>query len=271
MKTVEKTENKCLLKLLSSYSTYLSDNKESLLPKFSGFYGFKSKAIDIKLVSMNNLLPSNIKMHQRFDLKDFICELHPKGIFVKPEIRLALLETIERDCKILKDINIMDYSLLMGIHNIDHPLKIDDDISSNTYTLRLAAKAWWESLMNDSVEEKSIQSDVGTLSDENYASLKRSIPAKSVNGDRLLLFVGIIDILQTYGKTKSLERSLKSLKLKFTCLSATKSADSISVQPPEFYASRFLKYMTDSVFKPMLSPQELDELYKQPINMLSHC
>jgi len=69
MKTVQQTEDECLLKLLSSYNTYLSDNLESLLPKFSGFYGFRSKSIDIKLLSMNNLLPSNIKMHQQFDLK----------------------------------------------------------------------------------------------------------------------------------------------------------------------------------------------------------
>jgi len=165
---------------------------------------------------------------------------------LKPDIRLSLLETIEKDCKILKDFNIMDYSILIGVHNIDYTLKTDDDTSSNTYALRLAAKARWESLMDDLVEEKSIQADAGTLSDENYASLKRSIPAKSVNGDRLLLFVGIIDILQTYGMTKSLERSFKSLKLKLTP-SATESADSISVQPPEFYASRFLKYMTEYV------------------------
>ncbi|CAI6377713.1 unnamed protein product [Macrosiphum euphorbiae] len=281
MKTVQETEDECLLKLLSSYSTCFSGNLKSLLPKFSGFYGFKSKSIDIKLVSMNNLLPSNIKMHQQFDLKgstlgreasdreknktsptfkdlDFICELHPKGIFLKPEIRLALLETIKRDCKTLKYFKIMDYSLLMGVHNIDHPLKTDDDTSPNTYASMLAAKAWWESLMDDSVEEKSIQADTETFSDENYASLKHCIPAKSVN---------IIDILQTYGRTKSLERSFKSLILKLTP-SATENAYSISVQPPEFYSSRFLQSMTDSVFKPMLSPQELDELSKQPIDIL---
>jgi len=269
MKTVQQTEDICLLRMLSSYSTYLTENKESLLPKFSGFYSLQYKSINYKLVSMQNLLPSKIKMHQKFDLKgstlgreasdhekskksptfkdlDFNYTFHPKGIFLKPDTRLALLDTIEKDCKILKDFNIMDYSILMGVHYIDRPLNTDDDTSSDANALKLAAIARWESLMADSVLEKSIQAKAWTVKDKNYASLSGSIPAKSVNGDRLLLFVGIIDILQTFRMVKNLEHSLKIFKLKVTP-GATENANSISVQPPEYYASRFHTYMTKYV------------------------
>ncbi|XP_060881147.1 phosphatidylinositol 4-phosphate 5-kinase type-1 beta-like [Metopolophium dirhodum] len=283
MKSVQQTEDQCLVHLLSKYTTYLTDNRESLLPKFSGFYGFQCNSISNKIVTMNNLLPSGIKMHQKFDLKgstlgrnasvrekrkksptykdlDFKNELHPRGLFLKTDTRLALLKTIANDCEILKEFNIMDYSILMGVHNIDHHLETDDNPS-----LRSAAILRWERLMADSVEG-NIQA--WTLSEENYASLSGSIPAKSVNGDRLLLFVGIIDILQTFRRTKSLEHRLKSIKLKVTpCQKET--ADSISVQHPGFYKSRFLEFMTNSVFKPMLSPEELNKLSKQPIDIQS--
>eukprot|EP00102_Acyrthosiphon_pisum_P022531 XP_016659741.1 PREDICTED: phosphatidylinositol 4-phosphate 5-kinase type-1 beta isoform X2 [Acyrthosiphon pisum] len=288
MKTVQQTEDECLLRLLPSYTTYLTDNRESLLPKFSGFYNFQSKSIDNKFVSMNNLLPSNIKMHQKFDLKgstlgrkasdsekkknsptfkdlDFNCELHPEGIFLKQDTRLALLKAIEKDCKILKDFNIMDYSILIGVHYIDRALKTVDKTLQKNDDLKAAAKRW-DRLMTDSVGEKSIQVEAWPVSDENDASLSGSIPAMSVNGEKLLLFVGIIDILQTFRTTKSLEHSLKSFKLKITP-GVTETANSFSVQRPEFYASRFLKYMTNSVFKSMLSPQELQKLSEQQVGI----
>ncbi|CAI6368266.1 unnamed protein product [Macrosiphum euphorbiae] len=288
MKTVQHNEYISLLGLLHRYTTYMNENRDSLLPKVSGFYNFQCKSTDIKLVSMKNLLPSDIKIHQKFDLKgatigrkasdnerkkksptfqdlDFNYEFHHKGIFLKPDTRLAFLKTIEKDCEILKDFNIMDYSILLGVHYIDSDLQADENTSTNE-ALRKAATDRWESLMADSVGEKSIQAKAWTLSDKNHASLSGSIPAKSVYGDRLLLFVGFIDILKPFGILQNQEYRLKSFKLKVTP-GATETADSIYIQPPVFYASRFLKYMTDTVFRPMLSPQELEKLSQQPVDM----
>lgn len=90
---------------------------------------------------MNNLLPSSIKMHQKYDLKgstykrkankheqkkpsptykdlDFM-EHHPEGLFLEAETYTALMKTINRDCRVLESFKIMDYSLLVGIHNLD--------------------------------------------------------------------------------------------------------------------------------------------------------
>ena len=90
---------------------------------------------------MNNLFPSDLKMHCKFDLKgstykrkasrkerekasptykdlDFM-EMYPDGIYLQPEIHNCLMDTIVRDCRALESLKIMDYSLLMGIHNID--------------------------------------------------------------------------------------------------------------------------------------------------------
>ncbi|CAI6368247.1 unnamed protein product [Macrosiphum euphorbiae] len=288
MKTVQHNEYISLLGLLFTYTTYMNENRKSLLPKCSGFYNFQCKSTYTKLLSMKNLLPSDIKIHQKFDLKgstigrkasdnerkkklptfkdlDFNYEFHPKGIFLKPDTHLALLKTIEKDCEILKEFNVMDYSILIGVHNIDSPSQADEN-TSTTEALRKAATDRWESLMADSLGEKSIQAEAWTLSDKNHASLSGSIPAKSVYGDRLLLFVGFIDILVPFRIIKNLDYRLILFKLKVTP-GETETADCISVQPPGLYASRFLKYMTDTVFKPMLSPQELEKLSRQPVDM----
>lgn len=90
---------------------------------------------------MNNLLPSYVKMHQKYDLKgstykrkasqyeqkkasptykdlDFI-QHHPDGIFLETETYNALIKTMQRDCRVLESFKIMDYSLLVGVHNLD--------------------------------------------------------------------------------------------------------------------------------------------------------
>ena len=49
---------------------------------------------------------------------DFI-ELLPEGVLLEPEPYNALISTLRRDCRVLESFRIMDYSLLVGIHNLD--------------------------------------------------------------------------------------------------------------------------------------------------------
>lgn len=46
-------------------------------------------------------------------------EIHPEGIFLEADTYNALVKTIQRDCRVLESFKIMDYSLLLGIHNLD--------------------------------------------------------------------------------------------------------------------------------------------------------
>lgn len=50
-------------------------------------------------------------------------EQHPNGLFLEAETYSALIKTIQRDCRVLESFKIMDYSLLMGIHNLDLAVK----------------------------------------------------------------------------------------------------------------------------------------------------
>lgn len=46
-------------------------------------------------------------------------EHHPEGILLEADTYGALVKTIQRDCRVLESFKIMDYSLLVGIHNLD--------------------------------------------------------------------------------------------------------------------------------------------------------
>lgn len=239
IKTVKREEFIFLKNFLTGYYIYLKNNPSTMLTKFFGHYSYQSSLTHIQLVTMNNIIPSNIQMHKIYDLKgstylrnaserekkkaspilkdvDFRKD-YPNGIFLKPKCLENLLETILIDCIFLRSHNIMDYSILMGIHNVDFDQK---------------------EKKQDPVEILNIPTDTGTSSDEKCTSPTGGILAQSESGDRLLLFVGIIDILQDYNSRKKLESLLKS---------KIQNEKTISVQDPDFYANRFWEFMTKYV------------------------
>merc|ERR1712226_256858 len=146
-KTVSMKEAEFLQKLMPGYYMNLQQNPRTLLPKFFGMFCYQANQKNIRLVVMNNLLPSDVKMHLKFDLKgstykrkaskrerakssptfkdlDFM-ELLPEGLLLEQETYNALITTLRRDARVLESFRIMDYSLLIGIHNLDLAAKED--------------------------------------------------------------------------------------------------------------------------------------------------
>ena len=62
-------EAEFLQKLLPGYYMNLNQNPHTLLPKFFGMFCYQCNQKNIRLTVMNNLLPSNVKMHLKYDLK----------------------------------------------------------------------------------------------------------------------------------------------------------------------------------------------------------
>ena len=50
-------------------------------------------------------------------------EILPEGLMLEAETYNALITTMRRDCRVLESFRIMDYSLLVGIHNLDQAAK----------------------------------------------------------------------------------------------------------------------------------------------------
>ncbi|XP_073811264.1 phosphatidylinositol 4-phosphate 5-kinase 59B isoform X4 [Musca autumnalis] len=298
IKTVQHKEGEFLQKLLPGYYMNLNQNPRTLLPKFFGLYCLQTNnAKNIRLVVMNNLLPSYVKMHLKYDLKgstfkrkankaerakksptfkdlDFM-EQHPNGIFLEAETYSALIKTIQRDCTVLESFKIMDYSLLLGVHNLDlaskekqktrKPVKTsqseesdeenargtettsdnpDEETQSNIQRNSAAYRSNRQRLVAHSTAMESIQAESEPIDDEEDMP-PGGIPARSEKGERLLLFIGIIDILQSYRLKKKLEHTFKSI---------IHDGDTVSVCRPSFYAQRFQNFMAKTVFRKIPSP-----------------
>ncbi|XP_076267616.1 phosphatidylinositol 4-phosphate 5-kinase 59B isoform X24 [Rhynchophorus ferrugineus] len=299
IKTVQHKEGEFLQKLLPGYYMNLNQNPRTLLPKFFGLYCYQCNSKNVRLVIMNNLLPSNVQMHQKYDLKgstykrkaskaerqkrsptykdlDFM-EHHPEGILMESDTYNALVKTIQRDCRVLESFKIMDYSLLLAIHNLDQAQreKMEKKSQTNLEYIpqdgdaggpsslflqeerdrekddRIGAAALNRSrsinrqrLVAHSTAMESIQAESEPI-DEDDDTPPGGIPARNTKGERLLLFIGIIDILQSYRLKKKLEHTWKSM---------IHDGDTVSVHRPSFYAQRFQKFMAEKVFKKIPSP-----------------
>nr|XP_034838440.1 uncharacterized protein LOC117994613 isoform X3 [Maniola hyperantus] len=276
IKTVQHKEGEFLQKLLPGYYLNLDQNPRTLLPKFFGLYCYQCNSKNVRLVAMNNLLPSSVKLHQKYDLKgstykrkankserqkrsptykdlDFM-EHHQEGIFLEADTYTALIKTMQRDCRVLESFKIMDYSLLVGIHNLDEAQREKSEARKGTDSAQSDDEADGEPkksglnrtrsinrqrLVAHSTAMESIQAESEPIDEEEDVP-PGGIPARNARGERLLLFLGIIDILQSYRLRKKLEHTWKSM---------IHDGDTVSVHRPNFYAQRFLDFMGKHVFK----------------------
>ncbi|XP_022114225.1 phosphatidylinositol 4-phosphate 5-kinase type-1 gamma isoform X3 [Pieris rapae] len=272
IKTVQHKEGEFLQKLLPGYYLNLDQNPRTLLPKFFGLYCYQCNSKNVRLVAMNNILPSAVKLHQKYDLKgstykrkaskservknsptykdlDFM-EHHTEGIFLEADTYTALIKTMQRDCRVLESFKIMDYSLLVGIHNLDEAQREktearkrndshSDDEDGDRKGLNRTRSINRQRLVAHSTAMESIQAESEPIDEEEDVP-PGGIPARNARGERLLLFIGIIDILQSYRLRKKLEHTWKSM---------IHDGDTVSVHRPSFYAQRFLDFMAKTVFK----------------------
>lgn len=254
IKTVQHKEAEFLQKLLPGYYMNLNQNPRTLLPKFYGLYCVQSGGMNIRVVVMNNVLPRSLKMHYKYDLKgstykrrasrkerENACPTYKDldfvdmqdGLYFDPETHSALMKTLQRDCRVLESFKIMDYSLLLGVHVLDHGRR-ERDLTGTDWKRTLGQKVLYSTAM------ESIQGDgraAEALSSDNTMG---GIPARTNRDEKLLIFLGIIDILQSYRFMKKLEHSWKALVY---------DGDTVSVHRPSFYANRFLKFMSSRVFR----------------------
>ncbi|CAL1579850.1 unnamed protein product [Knipowitschia caucasica] len=260
IKTVLHKEAEFLQKLLPGYYMNLNQNPRTLLPKFFGLYCVQSAGKNIRIIIMNNILPRSIRMHLKFDLKGSTCKRRaskkerekakptfkdldflndvPEGISLDQETYNALVRTLQRDCLVLESFKIMDYSLLLGIHNktvAEKEIQCQASPAGGTDPKRpILQRALYSTAM------ESIQGDSMCKDTLDHDATMGGIPALGPKGENLLLFVGIIDILQSYRLLKKLEHSWKSL---------IHDGDTVSVHRPCFYAERFFRFCSSTVFR----------------------
>lgn len=208
----------------------------------------------IHFVVMGNVFPPNKDIHEKFDLKGSLIgrevsaeDLKNKpGIVMKdvnwmnmkrklklgPQKAKILLDQLDRDSDLLMDLNIMDYSLLVGIHSLkkgnsenlrEHSLSVfepdQNHLSRQPVSNKAATKA--SNLRRVLAQSDPVQLDTNKLPEHTPLERKDCV-FYSDDGGYLatteknepmneLYFIGIIDVLTPYNFVKRTETMWKSL------------------------------------------------------------
>ncbi|KAI9837803.1 MAG: hypothetical protein M1819_006737 [Sarea resinae] len=289
IKTIHHAEHKFLRKILRDYYQHVQDNPNTLLSQFYGLHRVKIPyGRKLHFVVMNNLFPAHRDIHQTFDLKgstigrDFKeedLEKNPRATLKDlnwlrrdlhlefgPTKKQAFVTQMERDVKLLQRLKIMDYSLLVGIHDLtkgneenlrDKTLQIfqpgGDRLEEPQQNMLLRTPSKLENarkareLRQIIKREKPVPMDQSSskMPDEMLEERKYFYFYSDDGGFRAtheddrpgqeIYYLGIIDCLTNYGVVKKSEHFLKGL---------SHNKSQISPIPPEGYGDRFIKFIT---------------------------
>lgn len=241
IKTIHHSEHLHLRRILKQYHDYVVKNPGTLLCQFYGLHRLKMHTrhgiVKLHILVMNNIFPPTSEIHQRYDLKGSTCGRYTDvenakkmgdtslclkdlnflrsnmKIHLGPDRRKAVLEQLRKDVSFLESTNTMDYSLLLGVHNMT-----PDDINSP---------------INQEPEFLSTR-DVRTS--KIFVLPDGGIRAADDHGNEMpvIYYMAVIDCLTNYSTFKKLETFFRSMKHRRSTISAI---------PPREYGHRFYSFM----------------------------
>lgn len=271
IKTVHHSEHKTLRKILKDYYNHVKTNPNTLISRFYGLHRIKLPwGKKVHFIVMNNLFPPYYDLRRTYDLKgstlgrEYISKAgtaaKPTAVFkdlnwIKNKEHLSLgptkskqfLSQLERDVKLLKKLNVMDYSLLIGVYDFEKA-----DRSAKPQSVYLVEPAHGENLKGRDLrkavhttsptEMTTMDIDEYRFGDQNFVfySDQGGFQSSDENDQPLseIYFLGVIDCLTPYTFFKRVETFWKSLQ---------HNRASVSAVPSSEYGDRFLKFMNRTI------------------------
>lgn len=269
IKTMKKAEVKVLLRMLAAYYNHVKAFENTLVTKFYGLHCVKLTGPaqkKVRFIIMGNLFCSEYVIHRRFDLKGSSLgritdkpESEIDATTILKDLDLNFIfrlqkawfqefgRQVHRDCEFLEQERIMDYSLLVGLHFRD--VSSDGDLipsgvatppgDAGSDSGPRLSRADMDQLLLDPARWARIRLGIN-MPARVERTVRRSDSEFQLVGEAtgeyydVIMFFGIIDILQDYDISKKLEHAYKSIQYDPT---------SISAVDPRQYAKRFRDFI----------------------------
>ena len=138
IKTMTNAESKFLRQILPEYFKHCCENPNTLITRFFGMYRVKLYHLrrNVKFVIMNSVYYTDKNLQTFYDLKgssvgrdakpgqavlkdnDLRRSLPENAIALHPQQRAHVRQQLDADCSFLTKMDIMDYSMLVGVHYV---------------------------------------------------------------------------------------------------------------------------------------------------------
>jgi 1-phosphatidylinositol-4-phosphate 5-kinase len=228
IKSCSSTDREQLLRILPNYVHYLKQNPKSLLVPIFGLFEMVFPQIDqtllvIVMQNINYKIPRDY-VSAVYDLKG--SRIHRQS-FTEQEIQAAKQQKFKLS-RVGKD---LDFQVLEGTIQLsqDARQEILDQLKKDTAFLEE------NSIMDYSLMISKIKDDSRfRLLKKNEHSRAYMLTSEKPGNEGLTFCLGVIDYLQEYNLHKKLERIYKILR-------HCRTDAQVSVSPPDYYASRFMK------------------------------
>ncbi|CAG8486019.1 18916_t:CDS:10 [Gigaspora margarita] len=279
IKTIHHTEHKFLRKILKQYYEHVKANPDTLLSRFYGLHRVKlPRGPKIHFVVMNNIFPPHRDIHEIYDLKGStvgreskVTNNNPRTVLkdlnwiksnqhleLGPAKRRIFVEQLEKDVNLLQRLNIMDYSLLVGLHDTSRGNR--DNLREDFFVFQPDTKKIERTPSSHKRESKAskLRKAVG---EADPVKLGPSTTKLVLNNERrncifyaddggfagtdeqnrntnYIYYLGVIDILTPYNTVKKVEHAFKSVNHDKRMISAV---------DPQWYGKRFLDFMVKTI------------------------
>ncbi|KAA6423973.1 MAG: phosphatidylinositol-4-phosphate 5-kinase, partial [Trebouxia sp. A1-2] len=255
IKTMRKNEVKLLLELLPKYHAHVERYPHTLLIKFYGLHRVVPlNGSKVRFIVMNNLFQTDLHVQRKYDLKGstqgrFSGKAPTPNTILKDldlDISLKLeegwherlMKQLAADCALMEELRVMDYSLLLGVH-----YRSPGYASSPQVTDKAVASCIWRPAAFAHGGTDELTHHLGhTRVHLGLNMAATAVPIASeeagdnahTSSEDVVLYFGIIDILQEYNMSKRFEHGFKSL---------SHDGSTISAVNPRAYANRFQDFM----------------------------
>lgn len=270
IKTIHHSEHRMLRKILKEYYNHIKNNPNTLISQFYGLHRVKLPwGKKVHFIVMNNLFPPYYDMCRTYDLKgsslgrehvfkpgedpnhstavkkDLNWKSNNEHLILGPQKTRLFLEQLERDVELLKRLNIMDYSLLIGIHDLNKTAPMRQSVyvvepahgeNPKPGELRKAVTMASPTAMN-ALDIEDFR--YGNRNLVFYAD-QGGFQSTDDNNQPLseIYFLGVIDCLTPYTFVKRVETFVKGLSHERITISAIPAVE---------YGSRFYNFMKSTI------------------------
>ncbi|RWS17383.1 phosphatidylinositol 5-phosphate 4-kinase type-2 alpha-like protein [Dinothrombium tinctorium] len=287
LKTLHSEEVEQMHSLLKAYHPYVIERHgKTLLPQYLGMYRLSVEGNETYIVVMRNIFSSSIPIHRKYDIKGSTVDREASdkekekelptlkdNDFVKDGIRLylspsekeKLMEMLEADCEFLSKMNLMDYSLCLGIHDckkyeqeaMDMECMVgtayseeDEGESSGGQPVPGSPNNGEVNVVPTPPDSPHLQHKMSNASDHDVyvQSVRGSLdPAKDIYAiesspecpGKEVYFVGLVDVLTQYGLRKRTAQAAKTVKHGV--------AAEISTVHPDQYGKRLCEFILKAI------------------------